>query len=167
MKHFRVLLFLLSAALASGLAGCKPAVHLGVLGAAPSWKLKDLDGREISSDQFKGKVVVVDFWATWCEPCVSELPGYIALQKKYGGDGVAIVGISMDEKGADQVKQFAKEKGINYQIVMGDEAAMAAFGGVEVLPTTLLIDRAGQIRDRKVGIEDAADYARKVRSLLD
>ncbi len=72
---------------------------LPVIGPAPVWSLKDVHGKTIKSDQFKGKVLVVDFWATWCGPCRSEIPGYVELEKKYGKDGFAVVGISLDEAG--------------------------------------------------------------------
>ena len=113
-----------------------------------------------------GKVVVVDFWATWCPPCRAEIPGYTELQKKYGEDGFMIVGISLDQAGPDVVKSFADKFGINYQLVMGDEAVVAAFGGVEGIPTTFLIDRAGQIRDRKVGAEETAEYEKKIAAVM-
>lgn len=129
---------------------------------APAWKLKDLDGREVSSDQFKGKVLVIDFWATWCAPCVEEIPGYIALQKKYGPDGLVIVGVSMDRRGPAHVKQFATAHGINYALVMGDEAVVEAFGNFQAIPTTFLISREGRILDRKVGAADPAAYERLV-----
>jgi thiol-disulfide isomerase/thioredoxin len=136
------------------------------LGPAPSWRLQDLAGEPVSSDQFKGKVVVVDFWATWCPPCRAEIPGYTELQKKYGNDGFMIVGISLDQAGPEVVKSFADKFGINYQLVMGDEAVVNAFGGVEGIPTTFLIDRAGQIRDRKVGAEETAEYEKKIAAVM-
>ena len=149
-----------------GLTACQP-VKLPLLGRAPAWKLKDLDGKEVSSTQFQGKVVVVDFWATWCVGCVEEIPGHIKLQEKYGKDGLVVVGVSLDETGPDHVKQFVKDKGMNYQVVMAKlDEVEASFGGMEALPTKLLIDRTGEIRDRKVGSEPAAEYEKKIRAAL-
>jgi thiol-disulfide isomerase/thioredoxin len=142
------------------------AATLPKIGPAPTWRLQDLTGKTVTSDEFKGKVVVVDFWATWCPPCRAEIPGYTELQSKYGKDGFIIVGISLDQAGPDVVKSFADKNGINYQIVMGDEAVVTAFGGVEGIPTTFLIDRSGQIRDRKVGAEETAEYEKKVAAIL-
>ncbi len=133
---------------------------------APVWKLKDVEGKVISSETFKGKVVVVDFWATWCPPCRAEIPGYIELQKKYGKDGLVIIGVSLDQKGPAVVKPFMEKFGINYQIVMGDDDISAAFGGMDAIPTTFIIDRAGIIRDRKVGAEPTEEYEKRIVALL-
>lgn len=133
---------------------------------APAWKLKDLDGREVSSEQFKGKVVVVDFWATWCAPCIDEIPGYIALQKKYGSQGFVVVGVSFDRRGPAHVKKFAEANGMNYPIVMADDEVAEAFGGFDALPTTFLISREGRILHRKVGAAPHEEYERLVQQAL-
>ena len=191
MKYSRVAAFLVSAVSLAGFVGCapskdkeppKPKVTASVnadaptptgptnalpkLGAAPKWQLKDINGKLVTSEELKGKVVVVDFWATWCGPCRMEIPGYVEMVKKYGKDGFVVVGISLDEGGADVVKPFGQKYGINYPLVMGDEAVQAAFGGIEALPTTFLIDREGQVRHRKIGAEHSAEYEKKVLSVL-
>lgn len=133
---------------------------------APAWKLKDVDGKVVSSTDFKGKVVVIDFWATWCPPCREEIPGYIALQKKYGKDGLVIIGVSLDQKGPAVVKPFMAKMGINYPIVMADDETAGLFGGVEAIPTTFIIDRAGMIRDRKIGAEATETYEKRLLAIL-
>jgi thiol-disulfide isomerase/thioredoxin len=117
----------------------------------PAWTLKDVEGNPVASAELKGKVVVLDFWATWCGPCRSEIPGYIELQKKYRDAGLVIVGVSLDQDGAETVKKFVSEAGINYRIVMGDGHITEAFGGVDAIPTTFIIDRGGTVQFRKVG----------------
>ena len=133
---------------------------------APTWKLKDLDGHEVGFEQFKGKVVVVDFWATWCGPCISEIPGYIELQKKYGAEGLVIIGVSLDTKSPKYVKKFAQDHAMNYTLVMGNEGTMDAFGGFDVIPTTFLINRAGRIVHKKSGAMPHEEYEKLVKQAL-
>ena len=118
---------------------------------APAWTLQDVDGKAVSSDQLKGKVVVLDFWDTWCGPCRSEIPGYVALQKKYADAGLVVVGVSLDRGGPQVVKKFVQDEKVAYMIVMGDDKTADAFGGVEAIPTTFIIDREGTVRFRKEG----------------
>jgi len=134
---------------------------------APAWTLNDVDGKAVSFEQYKGKVVVLDFWATWCGPCRSEIPGYVALQQKHGPAGLAIVGVSLDQGGPAVVKKFIAEQKINYQVVMGDEQITAAFGGVEAIPTTFIIDRKGTIRYRKVGALPAEEFEAVLKPFLE
>jgi thiol-disulfide isomerase/thioredoxin len=139
---------------------------LPLLGLAPDWVLKRLDGSTMSSADLVGKVVVLDFWATWCPPCREEIPGYIEMQRELEASGLVIVGISLDQGGVGVVENFGQQFKINYPLVMGDQAIVEAFGGIEAIPTTFLVDRNGQIRHRKVGMMTRSDYEPLVRSLL-
>ncbi|MCC5022919.1 MAG: TlpA family protein disulfide reductase [Candidatus Synoicihabitans palmerolidicus] len=141
-------------------------MSLPLLGEAPGWKLARLDGSIMNSDELKGKIVVLDFWATWCPPCRAEIPDYVEMQREMETDGVGFVGVSLDQAGPSVVKQFSERYEINYPLVMGDQEIMNAYGGIEAIPTTFLIDRDGQIRHRKVGASTRADYEPLVRSLL-
>jgi peroxiredoxin len=133
---------------------------------APAWKLKDVDGKVVTSDQFKGKVVVLDFWATWCGPCRNEIPGYVGLQKKYAAAGLVFVGVSVDEEGPEVVRKFIKEHAINYTIVMADDDVVSAFAPIEGYPTTFIIDRDGRIRNKKLGSRPTADYEKEILAVL-
>ena len=137
--------------------------------AAPAWKLKGLDGSTVSSDQFKGKVVVLDFWATWCGPCKAEIPGYIALQKKYGADGLVIIGVSKDDDEPSRqktVQGFADAHGMNYPIVFTSDEIEAALGGIDAIPTTFIIGRDGNIRSKKVGELETGEFEKRLLAVL-
>lgn len=158
-------ILLLSVAMMLAALGARGA-DLPVLGKAPSWKLKDTAGKEVSSAEFKGKVVVLDFWATWCPPCRAEIPGYIALQKKYADKGVVIIGVSVDEQGAAAVVPFAKAQGINYRMLLANDDAVAAFGNIQAIPTTFVIDRDGNIRAKHVGYASQDEFDAQLQELL-
>lgn len=147
-------------------ATTKSASTLPVVGKAPNFRLTTLDGKEVTAAALKGKVVVVDFWATWCGPCVAEIPGYVELQKKYASDGLVIIGVSVDRGGVAKVKQFVDRQGVNYLIAMGDDTIAEAFGGFDAIPTTFLIDRDGNIRHQKTGSMDHAAYEALVKQVL-
>jgi thiol-disulfide isomerase/thioredoxin len=172
MKIFRFRSALAGAVLVA--AGAFPSAGLRAaadqapvpLGPAPAWHLKDLDGHDVSSADFKGKVVVVDFWAVWCGPCKSEMPGYVALQKKYGPDGLVIIGVVYDREAPAAVRKFVSQYLIGYQIVLGTDEMENAFGGMDAIPTTFIIDRDGIIRERKVGTMPTAEFEKHLLRYL-
>jgi len=134
--------------------------------AAPEWQLKDLDDKPVKLSDFKGKVVILNFWATWCPPCRQEIPDFVALQKQYADKGLVIVGVSLDDGGAAVVKPFVKKMGINYPIVMGDQKTAAAYGGIQVVPTTFVIDKNGKIAAQHEGGADRATFEGEIKPLL-
>ncbi len=133
---------------------------------APAWKLADLDGKPVSLADFKGKVVILDFWATWCAPCRDEIPGFVELQKKFADQGLVVVGVSMDQEGAAFVQRFVKEHGVTYPVVLGNPEVAAAYDGIDALPTTFIIDREGKVVKGHRGFTEPAKFAADIAPLL-
>jgi cytochrome c biogenesis protein CcmG/thiol:disulfide interchange protein DsbE len=133
---------------------------------APNFSLKTADGTTIELAKLKGKIVVVNFWATWCPPCRAEIPDFIKIQEQYKNKGLMIVGISLDQKGWPAVKPFAEKTKFNYPIVLGNEDVVKAYGGIEAIPTSFFIDKKGFIVDKQVGMLSKEDFAQKLKSLL-
>ena len=131
---------------------------------APTFIARDLDGREVSSAALRGKVVIVNFWATWCPPCRAEIPDLVALQEKYK-EHLQIIGISQDEGGADVVRRFIAEHKINYPTVMMTAEIQKMFPGVSALPTSFVIDRDSRIVQKHVGMLTARTTEFETRSL--
>ena len=164
-KRLLFLSFFLSLA-AVGLVGCnqRPAsptrtrehtIAAGQIGSRlPEFSVKDLDGHVISSAGLRGKVVLVDFWATWCQPCKKEMPGYQKLLDRYGSRGFAVVGFKFDTmRDTEDPVLFAKKLGVHYPLAVATDALKQKFGGVDGLPTTLLCDREGILRQKVIGFE--------------
>ena len=120
---------------------------------APDFTLKDADGKIVHLSDYKGKVVLLDFWATWCGPCRVEIPWFIDLQRKNKDKGFEVLGVSMDDNGWEDVKPFVAEMKINYRVVIGDDKTSDKYGGVDSLPTTFLIDKQGKIAAIHVGLD--------------
>ncbi len=151
---------LFSVLLCVAIVGCEASAK------APGWTLKTPEGKQKSLVDYEGKVVILAFWATWCPPCVEEIPVFNALQKSYGDQGLAIVGISGDQVGGFTMRRFAKRHNITYPIVMADEQVLIDYGGIRVLPTTFIIDRKGRIVSRHVGPTAQATFEQEIKPLL-
>jgi thiol-disulfide isomerase/thioredoxin len=132
---------------------------------APVLEARDISGNIVSSTNWSGKVVLLNFWATWCPPCRAEIPILIELQNQYK-DRLVIIGVSADEDGPGKVLSFAKQIGINYPIVMATSQLAAAYGGVSALPTTFLIDTQGRVVQKHAGLYPPAIFVREIRALL-
>jgi len=112
---------------------------------APDFALKTYEGNVIKLSDLKGKIVMINFWATWCPPCKAEIPGFIEVYKKYKNKGFELIGIALDEEGWEKVKPFVKKNKINYPIVLGTKKVVMDYGGLGVIPTTFIIDKNGFI----------------------
>ena len=134
--------------------------------AAPEFALKDADGRTVRLSEYKGKVVLLNFWATWCGPCRLEMPWFVDFERTYKNDGFAVVGISLDEDGWNAIRPFVTEIGVNYRILQGDDTVAEQYGGVESLPTTFIIDREGRIAATHVGLVSKNVFESEIQSLL-
>jgi thiol-disulfide isomerase/thioredoxin len=132
---------------------------------APDFSLTDISGQGFSLADYKGKVVLLDFWATWCGPCRIEIPGFVQLQDRYRDQGLVVVGVSMDD-GPEPVREFYKEFRMNYTVAMGNDTVGELFGGIIGLPTTLLIGRDGRIYAKHSGAMPISVFEQEVQELL-
>ena len=167
-NDLRMTLLLTFLAVAVFMAGCSSSPSSGgsKLQPAPQFSLPNLEGKNISLKDLSNKVVVVDFWATWCGPCREEIPHLNRLYSELRGRGLEIVGISMDTDGPELVKNFARELRVEYPIVMGNENVVEDFGGIFGLPTTFIIDRKGNIVKKYIGLPPAAALEKTIKELV-
>ncbi len=133
--------------------------------AAPDFTLSDSKGASIRLSDYRGKVVLLDFWATWCHGCNIEIPWYMEFQQKYKDKGLSVIGVAMDDDGWKSVRPFSDEKKINYMIVVGNEGLAKEYG-VDNLPVTLLIDRDGKIAASHSGVVEKEAFEKEIQALL-
>ena len=133
--------------------------------AAPDFTLPQLDGQDLRLSSYRGKVVLLDFWASWCEPCRVETPHLIELQQKYGDRGLQIIGVSMDDS-PEPARAFDQQVHMNYPVVMGNAATGELYGGVLGLPIAFLVNRDGRIYAKHIGATDPAVFEKEINSLL-
>jgi thiol-disulfide isomerase/thioredoxin len=177
-KRWNLLLVLVVlASFAAVFSGCKSdgASRPKTLANEPEVTFKDLQGKDVPLAGLKGKVVVVNFWATWCEPCQVEIPWMIGFQQKYADKGFTLLGVAMDEEGKSAVEPFVqksqfdvdgKKMAMNYPIMLGNDDLAAKFGGLLGLPTSIVISRDGKVVKRYIGLASQDDLDKEIKSLL-
>ncbi len=138
----------------------------GVAKPAPNFALKTADGKTVELKQLAGKVVVVNFWATWCGPCRAEIPGMLEVYSKYRGKGLEIVGVSLDQQGFAVVTPFVQRMKIDYPVVVGDGDIVAAYGNFQAIPTTFVVDKRGEIVGQHTGSMTKDQFEKMVKPLL-
>jgi len=166
LRTFAVILVGMCPFLASQTA-VQPAQTAPQIGQpAPDFTLNDSAGSPVKLSAYKGKVVLLDFWATWCGGCKVEIPWYVEFQDKYRKDGLAAIGVSMDDDGWKSVKPFLEEHKLNYPVVIANQDLTTRYGGLPSLPMTLLIDRDGKIAVSHAGMVDKDAFENKIKTLL-
>jgi cytochrome c biogenesis protein CcmG/thiol:disulfide interchange protein DsbE len=143
--------------------GCRPSKTARV---APDFALRDPDGRAVRLSDYRGKVVLLNFWATWCGPCAIEVPWFVEFERRHKDQGFAVLGISMDEDGWQVVRPYMSRVGINYRVLLGNDEVASLYGGVDSLPTTFLIDREGKVAKMHLGLVSKSRYEMELNELL-
>jgi peroxiredoxin len=150
----------------------RSAGHLGAPRAdvedkvAPDFALQSIDGKTVRLSDFRGKAVLLNFWATYCAPCRIEMPWFVELQDRYAAEGLQVVGVAMDDASPDDIEKFASELGVNYPILVGEETVGNAYGGVQFLPSTFYIGRDGKVVDKVFGLKTKNEIEENVKKTL-
>ena len=157
--------YLAALGLAIGLAGLSTApVHAAI--PAPAFAIRTLDGKWVRTSELRGRPIILDFWATWCAPCKSSMPHLSAIQSRYRDRGLVVVGLSMDDVEPQAVRRFADRLGLTFRVALADDQVLDAYGPIRGLPTTIFINRRGEIVRRVVGFLDAETVEGYVRELF-
>ena len=165
----RIALLALISSLLFSIFSCsqkKESESIGEIKTAPYFILSDLNGKMVSIKDFNGKVLILNFWATWCFPCREEIPNFQDLYAQYKSKGLEIIGISLDEGGSDVLKTFVKDYRISYPILIGNEEVTNVYGGIRGIPTTFVINRKGDIIKKYIGYTDKETFEQDVKPLL-
>ncbi len=133
---------------------------------APDFTLQSLEGKTVRLSDYRGKPVVLNFWATWCEPCKVEMPWFVDLQKQYGPAGVQFLGVAMDDASTKEIAAFAESMKVNYPILIGKDSVGDDYGGVQFLPETFYIDRTGKVVDKAFGLKGRGEIEDNIKKIL-
>jgi peroxiredoxin len=147
-------------------AGPSFAPRLTTASLAPDFTLDSLDGKSTRLSDFRGKAVLLNFWATWCGPCKIEMPWFVDFQNQYGSQGLQIVGVAMDDASKEDIAKFAKDMNVNYPILIGKESVGDEYGGVPALPESFVIGRDGKIIDKILGLRGKAEIEDSIKKAL-
>jgi cytochrome c biogenesis protein CcmG/thiol:disulfide interchange protein DsbE len=160
MKRIFVLAALMTVAFAAAGAACSPAKTQTETTPAPDFTINDLQGTSLSLSSYKGKVLVLNFWATWCPPCRKEIPDFIEAYREFKDKGLEILGVSVDETTAEALLEWTKKTGINYPIALATPEIVRDYKPGNYIPATIIIDRGGRIRYRQSELMDKATLER-------
>lgn len=172
----RKLRILLATVFVIGLISCtKPSEHDDTAklkaehtrNEAADFALEDANGQTLKLSDLRGKVVLLNFWATWCGPCRIEIPWFVEMEREFKDQGFAVLGVSMDEDGWKAVKPFMQEMKVNYRMVLGTEEMAQLYGGVQALPTSFILDRNGKVASVHMGIVSRKVFEEEIRALLE
>jgi len=133
---------------------------------APDFELQAINGSNLKLSSLRGKAVLLNFWATYCEPCKLEMPWFVQLQNQYGPQGFQVIGVAMDDASTGDIAKFAKDMGVNYPILLGKESVGNSYGGVNVLPTTFFLDRSGKVIAREFGLQSRSVFVDHIKEAL-
>jgi cytochrome c biogenesis protein CcmG/thiol:disulfide interchange protein DsbE len=161
MKNIKMAIFIMVIFFA---VGCAKSSALEIGEKAPDFSLPDPDGKQVSLSDFSGKVVILDFFASWCPPCRQEIPDFIQLEKAYSDKGFAMIGVSLVD--AQQTKDFANKFGINYTVLVDDGKVSNAYGPIRSIPTTFVLDRSGNITKLYIGFRPKNVFEADIKALL-